>query len=128
MATDELRAAFDAVAPTTGSATGLVIAVDQPSITKVNSFTLRTDAGAERVFGVGTLDLTDGGFNAGHLREHMATGTAINVAFEVVDARSGGGEAHRRRVAHAGEGCRASYQPGDLRAGRAEPNRGCRAP
>ena len=39
------------------------------------------------MFGVGTLDLTNGGFNAGHLREHMATGTAINVAFEVVDGR-----------------------------------------
>lgn len=87
VAEDELRAAFDAVAPATGNATGIVIAVDQPSITKVNSFTLRTDAGAELVFGVGTLDLTDGGFNAGHLREHMATGTAINVAFEVADGR-----------------------------------------
>ncbi len=87
VAEDELRAAFDAVAPTSGSATGIVTAVDQPSITKVNSFTLRTDAGEERVFGVGTLDLTDGGFNAGHLREHMATGTKVNVAFELVDGR-----------------------------------------
>jgi hypothetical protein len=85
---DELRAAFDAVAPSSGSATGIVIAVDQPSITEVNSFTLRTDAGEERVFGVGTLDLTDGGFNAGHLREHMATGTKVNVAFELLDGRS----------------------------------------
>jgi hypothetical protein len=84
---DELRAAFDAVAPSSGSATGIVIAVDQPSITKVNSFTLRTDAGEERVFDVGTLDLTAGGFNAGHLREHMATGTKVNVAFELVDGR-----------------------------------------
>ncbi|HWP63897.1 MAG TPA: hypothetical protein VNO86_10550 [Candidatus Binatia bacterium] len=82
---DELRAAFDAVAPSTGSATGIVIAVDQPSITKVNSFTLRTGAGEEMVFRVGTLDMSDGGFNAGHLREHMATSTGINVSFEVVD-------------------------------------------
>jgi hypothetical protein len=87
VAKDELKAAFDAVAPATGRATGIVIAVDQPSITKVNSFTLRTDAGAELVFGVGDLDLTDGGFNAGHLREHIATSTAINVEFEVVDTR-----------------------------------------
>ncbi|TAL12866.1 MAG: hypothetical protein EPO00_01385 [Chloroflexota bacterium] len=87
VAKDELTAAFDAVAPSTGRATGIVIAVDQPSITQVNSFTLRTDAGAELVFGVGPLDLTDGGFNAGHLREHMTTGTAINVAFEVAESR-----------------------------------------
>ena len=53
----------------------------------MNSFTLRTNAGEELAFGIGQLDLTDGGFNAGHLREHMATGTSINVAFEVVGSR-----------------------------------------
>ena len=37
------------------------------------------------VFGVGELDLADGGFNAGHLREHMATGTAIHVEFPVAE-------------------------------------------
>ncbi len=87
VAEDELRAAFDAVAPTSGSAEGIVIAVDQPSITKVNSFTLRTDAGEALVFGVGTLDLTNGGFNAGHLREHMATGTGIVVDFTLIDGK-----------------------------------------
>ena len=87
VAEDELRAAFDAVAQVSGSAEGVVIAVDQPSITTVNSFTLRTGAGEELVFGVGTLDLTDGGFNAGHLREHMAIGTGIVVDFTVIDGK-----------------------------------------
>ena len=39
------------------------------------------------VFGVGALDVANGGFNAGHLREHMATGTAIVVVFQMVDGR-----------------------------------------
>ncbi len=85
VAEDELRDAFDAVAPANGSVEGLVTAVDQASVAKVNSFTLRTNAGEEIEFGVGTLDLTDGGFNAGHLREHMATGTPISVRFGVVE-------------------------------------------
>jgi len=87
VAKDELRAAFGVVAPTTGSAQGLVTAVDQASLTKVNSFTLRTNAGEELVFGVGTLDLANGGFNAGHLREHMVTATAIRVEFTVADGK-----------------------------------------
>ncbi len=85
VAEDELRDAFDTVAPANGSVEGLVTAVDQASVAKVNSFTLRTNAGEEIEFGVGTLDLTDGGFNAGHLREHMATGTPISVRFGVVE-------------------------------------------
>ncbi len=84
VAEDELRAAFDAVAPLSGRVSGIVVAVDQPSLTEVKSFTLRTAAGEELVFGVGTLDLTGGGFNAGHLREHLASGTRIVVDFTVV--------------------------------------------
>ena len=84
---EELRAALDAVAPASGSVTGLVTAVDQPSIAKVNSFTLRTDAGEELEFAVGTLDMTNGGFNAGHLREHMASSTAIRVDFMATDGK-----------------------------------------
>ena len=82
---EELRAALDAVAPMTGSVEGLVTAVDQAAVSKVNSFTLRTDAGEEVEFTVGTLDLNDGGFNASHLREHMATSTPIRVDFTVAD-------------------------------------------
>jgi hypothetical protein len=87
VAADELRAAFDSVAPASGNAQGIVIAVDQASLTQVNSFTLRTIAGEQLVFGVGALDLTNGGFNAGHLREHMAYGTRITVDFTVVDGK-----------------------------------------
>jgi hypothetical protein len=61
--------------------------VDQSGLTRVDSFTLGTSAGEDLEFGVGTLDLTGGGFNAGHLREHMATGTSIIVEFTVVDGK-----------------------------------------
>ena len=83
---EELRAALDAVAPTTGSVEGLVTAVDQASVSKVNAFTLRTDAGEELEFAVGKLDLSDGGFNASHLREHMASSTPVLVDFTVADS------------------------------------------
>lgn len=73
--------AFDGISPTTSRVTGLVIDVDQPSLTEVNSFVLRTDAGEELTFALGALDMTDGGFNAGHLREHMATGSKVAVEF-----------------------------------------------
>ena len=78
---DELRAALDAVNPKDGSAEGLVLAVDQPSLARVNSFTLRTDAGEEIEFEVGKLDMSRGGFNAGHLREHMALASRITVDY-----------------------------------------------
>jgi len=67
---DELRAALDALPPSpassvaaspssgTGDATGIVIAVDQTSVTTVRSFTLRTSDGQELVFAVGTLPVT----------------------------------------------------------------------
>lgn len=78
---DELSRAVAAVAPQAGTATGIVTAVDQASVAEVNSFTLRTDSGEERTFAVGDLDLSGGAFNAGHLREHMATVSPINVEF-----------------------------------------------
>lgn len=80
LSADELRAALDAIAPTT--ATGVVTAVDQPSLTDVRGFTLRTAAGAELTFSIGTLELTDGAFPANHLREHMATASPVTVTFE----------------------------------------------
>jgi hypothetical protein len=89
---DELRAALDALppapgspgaspSPLTGTATGIVIAVDQASVTTVRSFTLRTNDGQEMVFSVGTLDLGDGAFPANHLREHMAVAEPVDVAY-----------------------------------------------
>lgn len=86
---DELRNAFDAIAATTSRAEGLVISVDQRTLTQVNSFVLRTDAGEELTFVLGVLDMTDGGFSAGHLREHMATASRIAVQFtQVGDLRT----------------------------------------
>jgi len=91
---DELRAALDALTPApdsspgaspsplTGTATGIVIAVDQASVATVRSFTLRTNDGREQVFSVGKLDLSDNAFPANHLREHMALAEPVNVAYQ----------------------------------------------
>jgi hypothetical protein len=86
VAEEELRSAFAGVGATTSGtptaeATGVVVAVDQQSVTEVSSFTLRTDAGEQIVFAVGVLDMSDGGFNAGHLREHMAGATPVTVHY-----------------------------------------------
>jgi hypothetical protein len=75
-----MKAAIDPIAPT--AATGIVTAVDQPSLTDVRGFTLRTSAGTEMTFSIGDLELTDGAFPANHLREHMATSSPVKVAFE----------------------------------------------
>lgn len=77
---DEVRAALDAIAPS--AATGVVTAVDQSSLTDVRGFTLRTDAGTDITFSIGTLELSDGAFPANHLREHMATASPVTVTFE----------------------------------------------
>jgi hypothetical protein len=90
---DELRATLDslptapasspAASPSsrTAAATGIVIAVDQASVTTVRSFTLRTNDGQELVFSVGALDLNDNAFPANHLREHLALAEPINVEY-----------------------------------------------
>lgn len=63
------------------SATGVVVGVDQASLTDVRSFTLRTQIGETVTFRVGNLDLSEGGFPANHLREHMATVTPVLVEY-----------------------------------------------
>ena len=90
---DELRAALDALPPAPASspdaspsspvadATGIVIAVDQTSVTAVRSFTLRTKDGQELVFSVGRLDLGGDAFPANHLREHMALAEPVGVEY-----------------------------------------------
>lgn len=70
-----------ACAPVASSATGIVVAVDQASITDVRTFTLRTDSGDMLTFRIGQLDLSDGAFPANHLREHMATATRVTVTY-----------------------------------------------
>jgi len=74
--------------PATHSATGIVVAVEQASLTDIRSFTLRTETGQELTFRVGALDLSRGTFPANHLREHMATASAVAVAYTVEDGMS----------------------------------------
>ena len=71
--------------PATQSAAGIVVAVDQVSLTDVRSFTLRTETGDTLTFRVGALDLSSGAFPANHLREHMATASAVAVAYTEAD-------------------------------------------
>jgi hypothetical protein len=90
---DELRAALDLLPPApasspdaspsspAGDATGIVIAVDQASVTTVRSFILRTKDGQELVFSVGKIDLSGDAFPANHLREHMALAEPVNVEY-----------------------------------------------
>lgn len=55
--------------------------VDQASLTEVRSFTLRTETGDTLTFRVGELDLSQGGFPANHLRDHMATVSPVVVEY-----------------------------------------------
>ena len=71
--------------PPTQSAAGIVVAVDQVSLTEVRSFTLRTEDGDVLTFRVGAVDLSNGGFPANHLREHMTTASAVAVAYTEAD-------------------------------------------
>jgi hypothetical protein len=76
-----MKAAIDRIAPTAETATGVVIAVDQLSLTDVRGFTLRIDGGTEMTFSIGLLELDAGAFPANHLREHLATSSPIRVTF-----------------------------------------------
>lgn len=69
-------------------ATGVVINVDGPSAAEVDGFSLRTTDGQVLEFGVGVLDLTDGGLPAPHLREHLVSGEPIAVEYRVEDGRN----------------------------------------
>lgn len=70
--------------PATKSAAGIVVSVDQDSLTDIQSFALRTDTGETLTFRVGDIDISSGGFPANHLREHMATSIAVAVAYTEV--------------------------------------------
>lgn len=76
-----------ACGPSAQVVAGFVVDVDSSSITQVDSFTLRTPDGAELVFSVGRLQLDEGAFPAGHLREHMALGQAIAVTYRDEDGK-----------------------------------------
>ena len=76
-----LATALAGCGPATKSAAGIVVAVDQVSLTEIRSFTLRTEAGEMLTFSIGNLDLSSGAFPANHLREHMATAAPVAVAY-----------------------------------------------
>lgn len=81
-----IAALAGACGPSTKTAAGIVVAVEQASLTDIRSFTLRTQAGETLTFGVGALDLSEGGFPANHLREHMATSIAVRVTYTEADS------------------------------------------
>jgi hypothetical protein len=70
------------------SATGLVIAANGPDAASVTTFTLQTNDGQKLDFVVGTLDVSDGGLPAPHLREHMAGSTPTTVWYHVQDGKN----------------------------------------
>ena len=65
------------------TATGVVIAVDGPSVADVERFTLRTDDGLVLALRVGRLDLDNGGLPAPHLRDHLLSGEPVTVYYYV---------------------------------------------
>jgi hypothetical protein len=60
--------------------TGVLVKIDSQGLTKVRGFTVRTDAGAEIPFTIGTLE-NGAEFPPGHLAEHMATSSPVRVFF-----------------------------------------------
>jgi len=71
------------------SATGVVIAANGPNAAQVDRFTLRTtSAGQVLEFVVGTLELTNGGLPAPHIREHLVSGEPITVDYRVEDGQN----------------------------------------
>jgi hypothetical protein len=74
--------ALAACSPGRSSEAGVVIAVDASAPGQVDGFTLRTEAGEELDFSIGSLELDGGAFPAQHLQEHLVTGEPVAVAFE----------------------------------------------
>ena len=61
---------------------GVVVAIDQVSLTQVNSFDLRTPDGKTVTLKVGVLDNATQ-FSLSHLATHMATGVPIRAFYRV---------------------------------------------
>ena len=70
-----------ACGPANTSVAGFVTDIEAKSLTEVDSFTLRTPEGDEMTFRVGNVELDDGAFPVSHLREHMALGQGVAVAY-----------------------------------------------
>ena len=63
---------------------GVVVAIDQVSLTQVNSFDVRTADGATVRLRVGALDNATE-FSLSHLATHLATGAPIRAFYELVN-------------------------------------------
>jgi hypothetical protein len=73
----------------THTARGVLLAVDSPSIQRVERFTLRTDDGQVLDFSAAP-DFNSGASHAmspGHLRQHMALAEAITVTYREENGR-----------------------------------------
>ena len=71
-----------APAAATSPMTGVPIDIEAAGLSQVTAFTIRTNAGAEQRFLVGTLENAVD-FPPGHLAEHLATSSPIRVFFRV---------------------------------------------
>lgn len=69
------------------TAAGIVVDVEGTTVTDIQAFTLRTEAGKDVRFELGSLDLTNGAFPASHLREHMALASPVAVAYRAEGKR-----------------------------------------
>jgi hypothetical protein len=65
---------------------GIVVGIDQASLTDVTGFTLRTADGVLSSYAVVTSRLAPDSFVPGHLREHRALATPICVTYHPVDS------------------------------------------
>jgi hypothetical protein len=65
---------------------GIVTSVDSSGLTQVKGFTLRSVAGEDLTFVMGTLENGDE-FPPGHLAEHMASADPILVFFRPTDGK-----------------------------------------
>ena len=81
------------LAPRTGTATGVVVAVEATSITDVTAFTIRGADGQTHRFALGSLE-NGVEFPPGHLQEHIISGVPVIVTY-----REDGGVAMAIRLA-----------------------------
>ena len=66
-------------------AEGIVMDVQQTSLTAVSGFTLRTKDGREMRFTVGQLELDGNAFDAAHLQVHRLSAQPVAVAYREQD-------------------------------------------
>lgn len=65
---------------------GVVIDIEQASITDVRTFSVRTSAGVTTSFAIVPSRLAPGAFVPGHLREHRALATPVCVTFRPAES------------------------------------------